>query len=117
MVHIQYKTGEFMFNSTRKEERRKAYEKEIYQNWHNQRVKGKKSFVWRYGVLNWAGTTFALYWIIVMIIGWISKNPQPFVWAQFIVTFLMFLGFGIGYGHILWNRNEKIYLKRYPTKK
>lgn len=105
-----------MFGS-KKTDRKKEYEKDIHQNWHNQRKNGKKSFVIRFGILTWAGTSFMLYWVIVLLLGWITNNKQPYMMLQFFVTFILFILLGTLYGHLLWNRNEKIYLKKYPDKK
>lgn len=104
-------------SNNQKSKRNIAYEKDVIENWGNQREKGKKSFIVKFGILTWGLSTFLLYWLLLTFINWITKSNTPFALGQMILSMIIFLVFGIVYGHILWVRNEKIYLKKYPYKK
>lgn len=100
-----------------KSKRKRAYEKDILDNWGPQREKGKKNFIVKFGILTWGTSTFLLYWLLLTLINWLTKSNTPFVLTQMLISYALFLVFGVAYGLILWQRNEKIYLKKFPYKK
>ncbi|MBE0450687.1 MAG: hypothetical protein IBX70_07560 [Clostridia bacterium] len=99
---------------TKREQRRQDYENQIFENWQIKRDEGKWHFILRFGLLTWGASTFALYWVIMMILGKIGGLGNLFTWFQAIYSFVFFILFGILYGLVLWNRNEKIFKKKYP---
>ncbi len=103
-----------MFNSSKREERKKEYEKNVLENWHTRREGGKWAFVFKFGVLTWGGVTFVLYWLLLSLLNWLTKAPTDGLIYQLITSVAIFIIFGVVYGIVLWTRNEKIYLKKFP---
>lgn len=97
-----------------KEEREQEYAKMIHENWHANREKGKLQFVLRFGVLSWGGFTYVLYWGITMMLNILLNTGMKISLVAVLFSSIGFLVAGAVYGIILWNRNEKIFLKRYP---
>ena len=102
---------------SKKEQRRREYEKEIYENWQSKRENGKWDFIWRFGVFSWGVTTFAFYWVIMFILGKLTNmglgfNLQTLI--QILFSLVTFVVFGIFYGLFLWKKNENIFTKKYP---
>ncbi len=101
----------------KKLERKASYEREIHNHWHTRREKGKWHFIWRFGVFTWGVTTFCFYWIFLWILIKLTGVSIPMYVATFIQAIFylsIFMIFGIFYGLYLWNKNEKIYLDKYP---
>lgn len=95
-------------------EREQEYEKMIHENWKANRDQGKWKFVFKFGVLSWGGFTYVLYWAIVLLLNLVLQTKTPVSLVVVVFSAIGFLVAGAVYGIILWNRNEKIFLKRYP---
>jgi len=91
--------------------------KTILKNWPEQRKMGKKKYIFKFGFLNWAVSTFALYCILMIILNHFTKNGQEFTLFQAIFAFVFFLIFGLIYSNATWRRNEKIFKEKFPYKK
>lgn len=99
---------------TKREMRQQEYEQNIFENWQSKRESGKKGFILKFGVLTWGLSTFGMYWLLVFIMEKITGNSQAFNLIQLLYTLFFFAVFGAGYGLFLWNRNEKIFKKKFP---
>jgi uncharacterized membrane protein YidH (DUF202 family) len=99
---------------TKREIRQQEYEQNIFDNWHTKRDAGKKNFIIKFGVLSWGLSTFGVYWILVFFMEKFTGNDQLLNLGQLLYTLIFFAAFGAVYGWMLWNRNEKIFKKKFP---
>lgn len=97
-----------------KAERDAAYAQMIYDNWQSNRDKGKLNFILKFGVVSWGFFTYVVYWGIMLLLNILFKAAAPITVPMLVFTGVGFVLAGVVYGHVLWNRNEKIFLKRYP---
>lgn len=98
----------------KKSERQKEYETDIFNNWQVKRDRGKRHFIVRFGIFTWGVSTFAVYWVLILIFGKITGDMNLVNWGQMLFTLLFFAAFGAIYGALLWKRNEKIFKKKFP---
>lgn len=97
-----------------KAERDAEYAQMVYDSWQTSRDRGKFQFILKFGIVSWGVFTFVIYWAIMLILNSLFKMGAPVTLQLLVLTALGFMVAGVVYGHVLWNRNEKIFLKRYP---
>lgn len=97
-----------------KAERQAEYNQMIYDNWQFNREGGRLNFVLKFGVVSWGLFTFVIYWAIMLLLNGLFKMGAPITVQLLLITGVGFVFAGIIYGNVLWNRNEKIFLKKYP---
>ncbi|MGL5390800.1 MAG: hypothetical protein ACRDA8_05310, partial [Shewanella sp.] len=74
--------------------------------WKSIRVKGKRHFIWRYGVLYW-GVTTAVLWSLLSYF----FQPSDPVWLMPLIALVLFPLGGIPLGYYLWHSSEAKYKK------
>ncbi len=89
-------------------------EKLIYETWPQSREQGKLKFTFRFGALTWGFPTFLIYSAIMIILNFFIKESVKYNIYQALFSLFFFVLFGMVYGLFLWNKNEKIYLKKFP---
>mgnify|MGYP001201277052 CR=1 FL=1 len=97
-----------------KAERDAEYAAMVYDNWQFNRERGKFQFILKFGVISWGFFTFVIYWGIMLLLNALFKMGAPVTLQLLLITGVGFVLAGIVYGQVLWSRNEKIFLKRYP---
>lgn len=75
-------------------------------NWEKERAKGRKTFIWLYGILGW-GVTMAISFSFVK--PWVGNEPLSAV--QILLSFTLFPLGGIILGLLVWKQKEKRYEK------
>ncbi|HAS73916.1 MAG TPA: hypothetical protein DCS67_07205 [Clostridiales bacterium UBA8960] len=95
-------------------ERQKANEQLVYNSWQQSREIGKMKFALRFGAYTWGLPTFLVYSVIMMMLNFIIKTSVKYDLFQAIFSLFFFVLFGTFYGLFIWNRNEKIFVKKYP---
>ncbi|GAB6109150.1 hypothetical protein [Fusibacter bizertensis] len=100
--------------STKKKDREAENEKLIYDTWPQSREQGKLKFTFKFGALTWGFPTFLIYSAIMIILNFFIKESVKYNIPQALFSLFFFVIFGMVYGLFLWNKNEKIYLKKYP---
>lgn len=81
------------------------------EKWAKTRSKGKLRFILVYGVL-FLGVSSAILSSIIKAIYYNNFSLQTFTSPEFLVNLVCLLVGGYFWGHIVWNFNEKEYLKR-----
>ncbi|MGL4837357.1 MAG: hypothetical protein ACRC22_07650 [Shewanella sp.] len=76
------------------------------EQWQAIRVKGKKHYIWRYGVLYW-GLTTAVLWSIVMHF----IQPAELIWLRPLVALVLFPLGGMLLGYMRWHSFEAKFKK------
>lgn len=97
-----------------KAEKQAEYNQMVYDNWQVNRAKGRMNFVIKFGVISWGFFTFVVYWAIMLLLNGLLKMGAPATPQLLLITGVGFVVAGIVYGNVLWHRNEKIFLKRFP---
>ncbi len=75
--------------------------------WAKIREKGKQRFVLVNGVLGW-GVPTAILWAVLMEL----LDPSENIWVRPIIALIIFPIAGIAFGHLMWNKSEKIFEKQ-----
>lgn len=97
-----------------KEQRKSDNEKMIYDSWPNSRALGKNKFALRFGIITWGLPTFVFYSVLMIVLNAIFKSPFPYDIYQAAISLFFFVFFGTIYGLVIWRRNEKIFLAKFP---
>lgn len=97
-----------------KEQRKRDNEQLIYDSWHNSRALGKNKFALKFGIITWGLPTFIFYSVLMIVLNAIFKSPFPYDLYQAAISLFFFVFFGTIYGLVIWRRNEKIFLKKFP---
>jgi len=99
---------------TEKLSKKEQQRKDVLDNWQSNHDMGKRKYILRFGALSWGIGTFTIYWILIFILGKINPSMMAYGSVEIIGSLVFFIIFGFIYGNILWNRNEKIFLEKYP---
>lgn len=97
-----------------KKQRALENEKMVYENWQFNHEMGRFKYAFRFGAFTWGIPTFFVYTVIMLVMNFFLKESYKYDLYQAVIAFIFFILFGIAYGMVLWNRNEKIFLKKYP---
>lgn len=94
-------------------------DKAVIESWESYRKLGRNKYIFRYGIVSWGLVTWLIYYAINLIVNMINPDwaiplDNPFTIGMSIVFFA--IG-GLIFGIVLWNKNEKVYKKKYPYKK
>lgn len=100
--------------ATKQKMRAAENEKLIYDTWPQSRENGKLKFVLRFGAITWGLPTFLIYSAIMIVLNFFVKESVKYDFVQAVIAILFFIIFGTIYGHFIWNKNEKIYRKKFP---
>ncbi len=71
------------------------------EKWKVNRLKGKRHFIFKHGVLNW-GLSTAILWIIVMHFA----QPIEPMWVRPLIALVLFPLGGMLFGHFVWCSSE-----------
>ena len=85
---------------------RRYTEEERRQIWLELRAKGRKSYVWHFGVLRWGLPVFAV-WTPLMF--WLGPSTHRFAAWEIAVSLAGWTVAGYVYGRITWRALEKKY--------
>jgi hypothetical protein len=105
-------------SSEEKKARRKAIEleneKAVLDTWQKNSDLGKKKYALRFGAFTWGIPTFLIYSAIMIVFNFFIKEGVRYDLFQAAFALVFFFIFGTVYGMVLWNKNEKLYRKKFP---
>ena len=105
-------------SSEEKKAKRKAIEleneKAIIDNWQKSSDQGKYKYAIRFGAFTWGFPTFLIYSAIMIVFNFFIKDGVKYDLFQAFFALFFFFIFGTVYGMVLWNKNEKLYRKKFP---
>lgn len=106
-----------MKRSEKKALKEKELKDSIYKNWGAISKAGKRKYILKFGTLSWAFPTFIIYSIFMFIVTRFMPSAYKYDTPQLLFALIAFMIGGMIYGNLMFNRNERIYRKKYPYKK
>jgi hypothetical protein len=79
------------------------------ERWAKMRERGKRRFIWFYGVLAWGVTTGLLFCGAMQFL---SPSPLPHPLVALAVPLIIFPLMGYFWGLLVWHYSERAYLAR-----
>ncbi|MDO4800284.1 MAG: hypothetical protein Q4A52_07215 [Bacillota bacterium] len=106
-----------LFDRSQREQRLKEQEELIYRNWGPISRQGRLSYAIKQATYRWALPTYAIYSVLMYFLSrFNAPGMYPYGWSQALIALVIFMVCGFFFGMYLFNRNERIYRKRFPYK-
>ncbi len=97
-----------------KRKRQKETERQIFDTWQGSSELGRMKYAMKFGFYTWGIPTFTIYSLIMLVLNALVKTTVRYDLYQAGFALFFFVIFGIGYGMVIWNRNEKIFRSKFP---